>query len=333
MSLRLWGFAALAALGFLVAPARADTPARLTPEAVNAAEFPRNAAKGLSPAMVRLQIMLDRARFSPGIIDGRGGENVDKAVAAFRAANNLGQGKGLDQATWDKLVSLSPEPALIEYTLTEADVRGPFSERIPAKLEDMAGLERLGYTGPLEQIAERFHTDEDLIQALNPGRALDQPGSAILVPNVRRAEGRSAERERRAGRIEVDKSERSLRVFDREGGLIAFYPASVGSEEKPAPSGEHRVQAVARNPSYTYNPDYQFKGVKAREKFTIAPGPNNPVGTVWIALDVEGYGIHGTPEPGKVGKAYSHGCVRLTNWDAEELVGLVQKGIPVVFNE
>ena len=120
-------------------------------------------------------------------------------------------------------------------------------------------------------------------------------------------------------------------MLDKDGKLIAFYPASIGSEEKPAPSGMSKVTNIVKNPPYTYNPKYEFKEVKAAQKFTIKPGPNNPVGLVWIALTGEGYGIHGTPEPEKVGKAGSHGCVRLTNWDALELAGMVDKGTPVEF--
>ena len=112
---------------------------------------------------------------------------------------------------------------------------------------------------------------------------------------------------------------------------MATYPATIGSEEKPAPSGTLKVERIARNPDYTYNPKYAFKGVKADKPFTIKPGPNNPVGTVWIALSKEGYGIHGTPDPAKVGKTSSHGCVRLTNWDAEELAGTIEKGARVDF--
>src|SRR3712207_8258259 len=115
----------------------------------------------------------------------------------------------------------------------------------------------------------------------------------------------------------------------KDGKLVAFYPASIGSEEKPAPSGSRKVERVAQNPTYTYNPKYQFKGVKSDKPFTIKAGPNNPVGAVWIDLSIESYGIHGTPEPEKVGKTYSHGCVRLTNWDVRQLAAMVEKGTPV----
>jgi lipoprotein-anchoring transpeptidase ErfK/SrfK len=137
----------------------------------------------------------------------------------------------------------------------------------------------------------------------------------------------------KVGKVEVDKTRKSVRVLAPDGKLIALYPASIGSEEKPAPSGTLKVVRVARGPTYTYNPDFKFRGVKANRKLKIAPGPNNPVGVVWIALNQKTYGIHGTSEPSKVGKVESHGCVRLTNWDALALAAMVRKGTPVVFVE
>ena len=135
----------------------------------------------------------------------------------------------------------------------------------------------------------------------------------------------------KAARLEIDKTAQTLRALDRSGGLVAFFPITAGSAEKPAPSGELKIRTVARNPTYRYNPEYEFKGVRSKEAFTIAPGPNNPVGLVWIGLPGEGYGIHGTPDPAKVGKTESHGCIRLTNWDALRLADLVSKGTPVTF--
>jgi len=123
----------------------------------------------------------------------------------------------------------------------------------------------------------------------------------------------------------------TLKLFEKSNALIGFYPATVGSEEKPSPSGTLKVTEINHNPTYRYNPSYHFKGVHSRKPFEIAPGPNNPVGTVWISLSAEGYGIHGTPAPDKVSKAASHGCVRLTNWDAERVASEVSKGTPVAF--
>jgi lipoprotein-anchoring transpeptidase ErfK/SrfK len=323
--MRIWT-APLFILAFLLAaPAIA---AKLDAKAINEAEFSAKDTKAAGPAIIKAQVLLARARFSPGVIDGHMGENVRQAIAAFRKANGLAEGDRLDQETWSKLTATSSEPVIKEYTISEADVKGPFVKKIPAKMEDMASLERLSYTSPRELIAEKFHMDEDLLRALNPGKSFDKSGTTILVANV--TDERPNEK---TASIEIDKSEKALRALDKDGKLIAFYPATIGSDEKPAPSGTHQVERVVQNPNYTYNPEYKFKGVKSDKPFTIKPGPNNPVGSVWIDLSVEGYGIHGTPEPSKVGKTFSHGCVRLTNWDAKELAAMVEKGTPVEFKD
>ncbi|HEY8380882.1 MAG TPA: L,D-transpeptidase family protein [Microvirga sp.] len=318
--------AALAGLIAVVSPALA-APKELTLEAVNGADLKAKPGDGPSALMIKAQVLLDRARFSPGVIDGRPGENVEKAIAAFKAARKLKTNGALDEEVWAKLNEASSEPALIEYTIRDEDLKGPFTAKIPDKMEDQAELDRLGYSGPEEMLAERFHMDRDLLQALNAGKSFDKAGERILVANV--APDRSDQKPPKVTRIEVDKSERLLRALGEDGTVLAAYPASVGSEDKPAPDGTHTVTAVAKNPTYTYNPDYKFKGVKAKEKFEIKAGPNNPVGSVWIDLSVESYGIHGTPDPDKVGKAYSHGCIRLTNWDVEELAQMVEKGAKV----
>lgn len=305
-------------------------PQDLNLESVNKAEWTAEAGKGkeIDPALVKTQVLLDRARFSPGVIDGHNGENLRNAIKAFEKERGLKPDGTLDDEFWAKLKETSSEPALIEYTIQDADVKGPFVT-VPDKLEDQARLDRLGYSGPDELLAEKFHMDVDLLKVLNPGKAFDRPGTSIVVTNVDAQP--ASENPEKAGKIEIVKSQHVLRVLDKGGAVVAVYPASIGSEEKPAPSGSHKVRAVAPNPNYTYNPDYAFKGVKAKEKFEIKPGPNNPVGSTWIDLSIESFGIHGTPEPEKVGKAYSQGCVRLTNWDVEELSKMVEKGTPVEF--
>jgi lipoprotein-anchoring transpeptidase ErfK/SrfK len=190
----------------------------------------------------------------------------------------------------------------------------------------MARLKKLGYRSPVELLSEKFHMEEKLLKALNPGKQFRDAGETIVVPNVEQRGERA-----RASKIEVDKTRKVLRALNKDGELVAFYPASIGSTEKPAPSGSYEVRAVAENPTYHYNPEFKFKSVKTDKPFTIAAGPNNPVGAVWIALSLESYGIHGTPEPSKVSKTYSHGCVRLTNWDVKDLAKLVSKGTPVEF--
>jgi lipoprotein-anchoring transpeptidase ErfK/SrfK len=318
------GLTALLALG--AAPALAQD---LSAEAVNRAEMGAKPVKGIGPALIRAQVLLDRARFSPGVIDGRNGENVRQALEAYEEAQGLKADGQLDAEVLGKLAGGDDRPVLVEYAITEEDVKGPFTKDIPEKFEEKAGLDRLGFSSVRELLAERFHMDEDLLAALNPGKDLEAAGTTILVADVA-----SPKTDAKVRRIEVDKGAKAVRAFAEDGTLVAYYPATIGSERTPTPEGRHEVTAVARNPTYTYRPElYQFKGVEAKKAFTIKPGPNNPVGTVWIDLTKETYGIHGAPEPDKVGKTASHGCVRLTNWDVEELAGMVSKGTAVEFVE
>ncbi|KAA3451360.1 hypothetical protein C7I87_07135 [Mesorhizobium sp. SARCC-RB16n] len=300
--------------------------AKLDAAAVNDAQFSDDATKGVDATVLKAQILLDRARFSPGLIDGRQAENFTKAVRAFQAANALPADGKLNRETWDKLVATSPGAVLVNYELTRKDLRGPFTKRIPASMERMARLRRLGYRSSLERIAEHFHISEQLLRRLNPGISFRRAGAKVLVPAIDRGDPPSA-----VASVEVDKAARQVRVLDNAGKVVSVYPASIGSEEKPAPSGEAQVTRVVQNPTYHYDPRFAFKGVRTKRPFTIAAGPNNPVGSVWIDLSIESYGIHGTPEPGKIGKTFSHGCIRLTNWDAEDLALEVHKGTRVVF--
>jgi lipoprotein-anchoring transpeptidase ErfK/SrfK len=199
---------------------------------------------------------------------------------------------------------------------------------LPAKLEDMKNLKALGYTSVREALAEKFHMSETLLSALNAGKKFDRAGEMIFVANVANKPPKLA-----IGRIEVDKPRQTVKAFDQQGALIAFFPATIGSDEKPTPSGALKVVSSHPNPTYGYNPDYGFKGVRSKRPFDIQPGPNNPAGSYWIGLSAEGYGIHGTPNPGRVSKSESHGCVRLTNWDAILLGSNIKKGTPVEFVE
>jgi lipoprotein-anchoring transpeptidase ErfK/SrfK len=277
-------------------------------------------------AMFMAEVLLDRLDISPGIIDGKTGANVGKAIAAFQNSHSLAASGKLDRATWAKLCDSTNAPALTAYTVTDDDVRGPFVTEIPRDLEGMARLTSLGYQSAAELLAEKFHTTEDMIRVLNPGTTVGRAGTVITVPNV--ADGRPAGQ---VVRIEVDKPAASVRAFGRNGEVIAFYPASIGSGEKPAPSGTYHVGRIVKDPTYHYDPKFQFKGVRTDRELTIAPGPNNPVGLVWIDLNKPTYGIHGTSRPEQIGKTGSHGCVRLTNWDALDLAKRVRKGSPVTF--
>ena len=301
--------------------------ASLDAAAINGAEFhSKLSTDDVNPVVVKAQVLLDRAQFSPGEIDGKLGENAQKALRAFAEAKGLPAGKTLTPELWTALAGTGNDPVMAEYTISEADAKGPFLKKLPAKMEDMKGLKALDFTSLREAIAEKFHMSEGLLTALNPGKKLDRAGEKILVANVANKQSKLS-----IARIEVDKSRQTVKAFDPSGAMVAFFPATVGSEEKPTPSGSVKVTSADPNPNYRYNPDYKFKGVKSREAFTIKPGPNNPAGSFWIGLSVEGYGIHGTPNPSKVSKSESHGCVRLTNWDVGLLGRNVKKGTPVVF--
>jgi lipoprotein-anchoring transpeptidase ErfK/SrfK len=302
-------------------------PPPLSADAVNQAEFaPALRSDRASPAMLKAEILLDRAAISPGQIDGKDGENVRKAIAAFQQLHGLDPSGKLDQETWNELTQNANEPVITEYEISEKDVKGPFAKTIPQKLEQKARLDHLSYTSPLELLGEKFHVDPKLLKQLNPGKNFDQAGTSILVPNVG-----AREQPGNVATIEIDKSTRAVRALGGNGELVAFYPASIGSEEKPAPSGAFKVRRIAQNPTYHYDPKFKFKGVHVNHKLTVASGPNNPVGVVWIDLTKDSYGIHGTPDPEHIGKTYSHGCIRLTNWDALDLAKRVRKGTRVAF--
>jgi lipoprotein-anchoring transpeptidase ErfK/SrfK len=316
--------------------------AALTSESINGAA-PQCASS--DPAIiVKTEVLLDRDGFAPGEIDGKNGDNFRKALAAFQQANNLKPSGKLDADTWNALLSDNTDPPLTSYTILQSDVAGPFDERIPSDLEKKSELQGLSYKSPQEELAEKFHMSQDLLRRLNPNVRFDQAGEQIVVANVEpmalhdsrdtvQAVPPRKQKRKDAGvaTIVVEKASRDVRAYDKEGKLLGYYPATIGSSEKPAPSGTFEVRRVAYNPDYHYNPKFAWKGVKAKEPLTIKPGPNNPVGLVWIDLSAPSYGIHGTPEPDKIGKTESHGCIRLTNWDALDLAGRVHKGTVVKF--
>src|SRR5690348_10801568 len=330
------GFVLLALACSIVSPypAAAEgsrTPAHLSTASVNQATFSPPPYSKTSPVVLKAQVLLDRARFSPGVIDGREGDNFKKALTAFQSQNGLSGNGELDQATFDRLSATSSAPVLTEYEITSADLDADYVKSIPKSLEQMARMARLSYTGPREAIAKRFHMSEELLKELNPDASFDHPGEGLVIANVHREKTDRKATRRKVTEVVVDKEEHAVRAYDSDGMLEAFYPASIGSEEKPAPSGTFRVKRIARNPTYHYNPKFGFKGVEAQHKLTIQPGPNNPVGLVWIDLTAPSYGIHGTPDPENIGKTESHGCIRLTNWDALALAALVRKGTKVEF--
>ncbi|HEV7157962.1 MAG TPA: L,D-transpeptidase [Caulobacteraceae bacterium] len=285
------------------------------------------AEKGhFDPAIVRLEVLLDRAGFSPGVIDGREGTNLQRAEAAYAGVHRL-NAPDLPGAILQSLTAADRGPVTEVYVTTAADTAGPFIGPVPTNYEVMARLPALAYSDPEQLLAAKFHMGRKLLEALNPGVNFANPGTRLLVAAVR-----PSLRAYAAAKVVVDKTLGQVRAYDRQGNLVALYPATVGSTERPAPSGVFAVKAVARNPIYFYDPRrLTFTPSGAKGELRIAPGPNNPVGTTWIALTIPTYGIHGSPEPEAIGKRQSHGCVRLTNWDAAELGGAVKKGVEVDF--
>jgi lipoprotein-anchoring transpeptidase ErfK/SrfK len=270
--------------------------------------------------LLRLQLLLDRAHFSPGEIDGKPGGNTSRALDGFRRERGLRTGGPAREDDW-KALETDGAPTVVDYTLTEKDVNGPYEKSIPVDMMEKAKLGALSYTSALEALGERFHCSPKLLQSLNPGQGFGRAGEAIRVPNARRGPaGKTA-------KLIVADADQSVIALDNDGHVIARYPATMGSEHDPLPIGTWKVTGVSKNPPFFYNPDLFWDAKGDQSKTKIAPGPNNPVGVVWIDLSKPHYGIHGTPEPSKVGKTESHGCIRLTNWDAEELSLMVSPGI------
>ena len=276
---------------------------------------------------VAAQVMLDRLGFSPGEIDGRQGSNLKQALEAFQAERGLERSGAIDQPTWQRLQQdTGGQPPLITITLTDADLAGPFTPNIPADLMEQSKLDALGFRTPLEALAERVHASPGLLTALNPWASFMTAGESIRVPNVATTAATPAK-----VTIVVTKATSALTLEDDSHHVVFHAPVTSGSEHDPLPVGTWKVNGVQQNPTFNYNPALFWDANPAHSKAKIAAGPNNPVGTVWIDISKPHYGIHGTPEPSKIGHVESHGCVRLTNWDAQHVASLVKPGTTVIF--
>ena len=221
--------------------------------------------------------------------------------------------------------------SIVSYTITAEDAAGPFIKTIPEDATEQSKLPGLYYTSLLEELGARFHSAPTLLKRLNL-RARFVAGERIRVPNVLGAE-RVEPGHAGAAKIVVSKKASVLMVYDLEGKVIFYAPVTSGSVHDPLPFGNWMITDVVRNPTYNYNPDLFWDANPANAKVRIAAGPNNPVGVVWMGINVPHYGIHGTPDAEEIGHSQSHGCVRLTNWDATRVADLVKDGTPVVFQE
>lgn len=320
----------------------------LAASATAAPEAPAGPAKR-DPQIMRVQVLLDRLGYSPGVIDGLGGQSLAAALKGFQDAKGLKVTGEIDAPTRAWLARFNGMPTIRTLRLTRADLAGPYSGRLPKEPEAQAKLPALGYMNVVEALAERFHTTPATLVALNPGAKLT-PGVALRFPNTlpvsrdypaalpeewRRTLSslNISARQPKGDRIVVDKSDGVLRVYDKADRLIAQFPATMGSRYDPLPIGNWKIVGAAYNPTFHYNPDLFWDADSKDEKARLPAGPNSPVGVVWLDLNKPHYGIHGTPNPNKIGRTESHGCIRLTNWDAARLALMVGAGTPARFQE
>jgi lipoprotein-anchoring transpeptidase ErfK/SrfK len=291
----------------------------------NRADTASVAPGGEGPNVIRAQILLDRARFSPGEIDGKYGGDMGVAVKGYQEAHNLDADGVIGPELWRSLLA-DTRPLLTTYTITAADLKGPFGP-IPEDVQEQAKMKWMGYESPAEGLAEKFHISTRLLRQLNPGKKFDAAGVQLVVPAVERGIAR------RATRVVVSKSKRTVTAYGAGDRILASYPATMGGEHDPLPIGNWTITVVQRYPWFNYDPVHFWNASPEDAAAKLPPGPRNPAGVVWMGLSKPHYGIHGTPDPGRIRHGESAGCIRLTNWDASDLARMVVRGTPAKLEE
>lgn len=298
----------------------------LSPDTLSETERASSVGPRMKGALVlRGQVLLDRAHFSSGEIDASYGKNLRMAINGYQKANGLKVTGSIDAPTWGAL-SADVAPILLSYTILEADIEGPYVP-IPKVWADKAKMAVLGFESVEEALGERFHVSPKLLKQLNPDKDMGHVGEEIVVPNI--ATGDLP----KAVEVIIDGSDGTLVLLDANGKIIAQFPATTGSKHDPLPLGKWKVAGVVHNPVFQYTPSLFWDAKPSETKATIPAGPNNPVGVVWVDLSKEHYGIHGTSEPSTIGETQSHGCIRLTNWDATALAQSVVTGVKVLIKK
>ena len=322
----------------------------LGPVSAGAAGTNAPTAQTVDRDILHVQVILDHLGFSPGVLDGRPGKSLVAALKGFQESRGLPETGEMDQAT---LVALHPYAAwrpTRTLLLTAESLAGPYVNPFPRDAQEQAKLPALGYRSAMEKLAEMFHTTPQVLLALNSSQTRLAPGTPVVFPNAlpvsrtydptlpadwrKTLSDLNVDGDQPQGvKVVVDKSDQVLRVLDKDDKLVAQFQATMGSEHDPLPIWTWKIQSASYNPTFNYNPDL-FWDAKASAKAAKLPaGPNGPVGVIWLALNIPHYGIHGTPEPSTIGRAESHGCIRLTNWDAARLSLMVKVGTPAIFQE
>ena len=303
---------------------------------------------GINRDFLHVQVILDHLGFSPGMLDGKPGQSLTAALKGFQEASGLPITGEPDRRTLQALYPHRQWRPTRTIKLTQEMLAGPYFPNMPKGEDEKAKLPALGYTNPLEKLAEMFHTSPDTLRALNAPNTKLAVGSAVVFPNALpdarnydqslKPEWRSTlnmlnvdSNQPQAAKVVVDKSDKVLRVLNAQGKLVAQFQVTTGSSHDPLPIGNWKVTVIDRNPKFHYNPALFWDAKSTDKKAMLPPGPNGPVGVVWIDLSKEHYGLHGTPEPQTIGRTESHGCVRLANWNAARLAMMVKPGTPVVF--